>query len=537
MIHLLAAVWTSIDYRVVGILKIAIACAGAVVLTWDIVARAAGRQARHQQIRDALLGLLGVIALLSWWNLGRLNFNGGYLHVHDVYHYYIGSKYFPELGYTGLYQCTAAADIEAGLQDQVQRRWTRDLATNELQIGDAVLASTAACKRRFSPGRWEMFARDVSWFRPRLANWNVIPIDHGYNATPVWAIAGHPLASAAPASDRQIVLLALLDPFLLLVMWGFLCWGFGWRTACAAALWWGTNYPARFLYIGGAFLRADWLMLSVAGICLVKRGHPGAGGFALAYAALLRIFPGFIIAGLVLKALLGLWRTRTVSLPPAHRSFALGSLAGVLVLVPLSALVVGGSFGNGAGAWTGFVTNSNKHLRTPASNVMGLKTVMAYEPETRLAMTQHFFDEVPWDTWAAARHRVFAERESLFWALVIAYVCLLGFAVRAEEDWAALVLGAGLIPVAAEIGCYYYGILLVYPFLRTLRVWIAPALCVLSALTWLFAGIGKMEDDVYVAASVAVLVFVVAVTAHVAFGASQRFSKRSALPSPISALL
>ena len=119
----------------------------------------------------------------------------------------------------------------------------------------------------------------------------------------------------------------------------------------------------------------------------------------------------------------------------------------------------------------------------------------------------------------------------------LAFVCLLVFAVRAQEDWAALVMGVGLIPVATEISCYYYGILLVFAFLQTSRPWIAPALCVLSALTWLLAGIGIMEDDVYVATSVAVLMFVVALTTQMAFTSSRGFSQRFALPSQISAQL
>ena len=34
------------------------------------------------------------------------------VHAHDIYHYYMGSKYSPEVGYLDLYQATTIADAE-----------------------------------------------------------------------------------------------------------------------------------------------------------------------------------------------------------------------------------------------------------------------------------------------------------------------------------------------------------------------------------------------------------------------------------------
>src|SRR5207237_8319873 len=119
------------------------------------------------------------------------------------------------------------------------------------------------------------FKRDIAWFESRfsLEFWNNSQKDHGYNSTPVWTIVGSALANLAPASDRQIFLLGLLDPTLLLLMWGFVVWAFGWRTAAVAALIWGTNFPARYWWNGGAYLRMDWLATAVIAICLLKRGR------------------------------------------------------------------------------------------------------------------------------------------------------------------------------------------------------------------------------------------------------------------------
>ena len=52
------------------------------------------------------------------------------MHTYEFFHYYIGAKYFRELGYEGLYDCTALADAEIAAEDHVRPRivgWVRDL--------------------------------------------------------------------------------------------------------------------------------------------------------------------------------------------------------------------------------------------------------------------------------------------------------------------------------------------------------------------------------------------------------------------------
>ena len=54
----------------------------------------------------------------------------------------------------------------------------------------------------------------------------------------------------------------------------------------------------------------------MVGICLVRRRRPFWGGLALTWAALLRVVPGFLIAALTLKVLLGLAHDRSFRLEP-----------------------------------------------------------------------------------------------------------------------------------------------------------------------------------------------------------------------------
>ena len=452
MSDLLSAIASTPSYRWLTIAKLAVAAGASIVLAWQLFVEANNEPDRHKRVRDAALAALGVAAFGCWWNFGRFH-NPGFIHVHEQYHYYVGAKYFRELGYTRLYHCAAVADIEDGLGGAVVNRWVRNLATNDLERGETILVDQKACTSHFTAERWASFKRDVAWFRERRGpdGWRDSQRDHGYNATPVWGIAGTTLANATRASDRTILALALIDPALLVLMFAAIWWAFGWRSLCVALIWWGTNYPARLQWTGGGFLRADWLMLTVLGIALAKRGKPAAAGFALTYAALLRVFPALIVTALIAKAGVHIWSTGRLTLLPAHAAFAKGCLAAVLLLVPLSLVVVGGDLRGGIDAWKGFVANSRKHLDTPLTNNVGLMSVVAYQKGSTTSNLRGFDIDTPWDTWNSARRRVMLQRRPILWLLIAAYLALLVRAVRDREDWIVLVLGIGLIPIATQL--------------------------------------------------------------------------------------
>ena len=195
----------------------------------------------------------------------------------------------------------------------------------------AIRADPGSCKGRFADERWESFKHDVAWFRGEIPPgiWERIYLDHGYNPPPTWTMVGSTLTRHLPATDGTILALSLLDPLLLVVMWGAVVWAFGWRTACVALLWWGTNQMAYFAWTGGGLLRQDWLLLTILGICLVRRRRPLAGGFSLGCAALLRIFPGLIVGALLLRVAFASLRARRLALTRDQARFAacLGFLA------------------------------------------------------------------------------------------------------------------------------------------------------------------------------------------------------------------
>lgn len=495
-------------------LKFLVAAAGAALLAVRLASGRRPPNPRRRRLEDAALALLAVMAFAGWWNFGRFH-AGTYTHPHEFFHYYLGAKYSGELGYTGLYDCTAAVEAEEGRTPDLARRWIRDLRTNQVIAGSPAAADPTLCRSRFTPARWREFSRDVRFFRGRVGTrkWQTMQTDHGYNATPVWTITGKLLASTGPITARKMLALALIDPLLIVVMWAVVWWAFGWRTLAIAVLWWGTNYPARYNYIGGAFLRADWLLLAIGAIALARRGLIGAGGGALGASALLRIFPGFVASGPALQAV---WALKDAAdrrrLRPLLRLAAGGVLA-VLLLIPLSWMVVDGGVGPGVARWQSFAENSRKHLSGTATNRISLKTAISYDADNSLDELRDFWLDGPGDAWQTARRQSFEARRWLYYPLVLIFVGLLAFAVRGQPLWAAMVLGIGLIPVAADITCYYYGILLAYAFLTPERPWIGVALLTLSALTCLAPAIWPAEEVHYAAMSVMVVVFVVMVTA------------------------
>ena len=164
----------------------------------------------------AVLALAAVFAVTVYYNF--FSFHGGrtFIHLHDVAHYYLGSKYLAEAGYGDLY--TAMLRAEAELYDDHFKTVTaRDLATYEEVHIRTLLQASGPVKAAFSDERWEDFKRDVAFFRDKLdQQYAAVLMDHGFNPTPVWAMIGGALARLVPpGSERGILALCLADVGLL----------------------------------------------------------------------------------------------------------------------------------------------------------------------------------------------------------------------------------------------------------------------------------------------------------------------------------
>jgi hypothetical protein len=479
--------------RHLDVIKGVLAVLGLGVVLWGIAVQRAGRPEVDRRLRDIALLLIGIASGLCWWNLGRFHFPS-YLHRWEIYHYAVGAKYFRELGYTRLYECAVVADLEDVGPDAGEGRLIRNLESNQIEPATRTIDDPQRCKRYFEPERWEAFKTDAAFFRARMSpqRWRDAQQDHGYNGTPAWGILGTALANLGPASERLILALALLDPLLLVAMWCGVWWAFGWRGTCVAMTFWGTNALAPYMWNGGSFLRQDWLCASILGICLLRQNRPGWAGVALTYAALLRIFPGLIIVGLILKAVAHLWRENSFVLTRDHRRFALGCAGTLAVLVPTSAWIAGSW-----DAWPAFARNSRVHLATPLTNHMGLKTLLSYDSASRAERLKDDSLDDPFSPWKDARKATFAQRKALWWLAVGLYLALLVRAVSRQEDWVGACLAIGLIPIATELTSYYYSILLGMSLLWTVQARAGAALLALSATTCLLPALWPWYDDLF----------------------------------------
>lgn len=474
--------------------KIAIALATAALLaTGRFRGRAGG----------TLLAMLGIAGGLAWWYWGTIPIWND-VHEHDVFHYYLGARWFPELGYTHLYECALAADLEAGLDPGPR---LRDLETNALVPAISRLDAARACRARFAPERWAAFRDDVAWLRARVPphEWHQIREDHGFNGTPVWLLGGALLAHA-PGGARALPLLVLVDPLLLAGMWAGVVWAFGWRTAAVAAVFWGTNGVEGWDWTGGTLLRQDWLVALVLGIACLRRGRPALAGGLLAAATLLRVFPGLVVAGVVARRGLEALRLRSLAPIRGLARFAAGGLLATALLVPLA------TFHAGVDAWAGFVANSRKLLDTPLLNQIGLRPLVAFDADTRARRVEKVGAAEPFDTWKQAQRERSAERRGIRLVVLLGWTALFAMALRGLGDWGAAALAIGALPLATALTGYYHAALLGLALLFAQRPAVGGIMALLAAVTQAIHFGLPYSDVPFVAMSAAEITAVFAIT-------------------------
>jgi hypothetical protein len=433
---------------------------GLAFLWWERKLSDTGRAAAKRRLRTAILAVMGVLAFLTYFNFGSFHFPN-FIHGWDTFHYYIGSKYFKELRYERLYECVAVADSEEpGLRRRVELRKMTNLSNNVVETTADILAHPDRCKQHFTEARWQSLKHDLRYFRTleNARRWDDAQTDHGYNGTPVWNIAGTFLANLAPASRTQILMLDSIDVGLVFLLSLMIWWAFGWRVLTVALIAFATNFPSRWYWTGGSLLRWDWLFWMTAAVCLLKKERFFHAGMALAYSTLLRIFPGFMFVAPVMAAVYHYVKHHEIE--RRFLRFFAGAAVAVAILVPLSVVVAGG-----ADAYPQFVRNTVKHSETPLTNYMGLRTVVNYRPSEvgRLMRNDQLVD--PWKPWKDARLKSFREARPLYVAIIIAYLVIVGLAVRGVDPWVATALSATLIAFGAELTCYYYSFILVVALL------------------------------------------------------------------------
>jgi hypothetical protein len=324
-------------------------------------------------------------------------------------------------------------------------------------------------------------------------------MDHGYNATPVWGIFGSAVGRLGPADDFDISVATALDPILLVLSFALIWTTFGLRATCGALILFGTGYSFGNWFTGGAFLRFGWFAASVAGVCCLKRERWFLAGLSLALAMSLSLFPGFLIGGVGVHALVHMSRERRLLPAPHLLRFAIAVAVGVLALGALSSAVVGNF-----GIWRGFVDNSIKHKATTSTwNIgVGSLTNLFDEPKSEV----HDGGKAPDDEHRRADGR-WPKRALLAAAAALTFA-LLALAARREDPWVSAVLGLCWLPFASDLTFYYYSCAILFALLSTR----APVLSIPYAIliaSWGSLGLvfTYLDVDLYSWSSVALVIY------------------------------
>jgi hypothetical protein len=273
-------------------------------------------------------------ALLSYPNFGFFHvYQGGPIHYWDAYHYFMGAKYLPELGYFELYEATYVAGRELGAFGDVT--YVRDLPT---YMGRWVTAIDApAVRGRFSKARWEMFKRDLAYFLPRVPKWPAVFLDHGYNDPPPRAVLLHLLVRSLPADRLTVGVLTALDYLLMGAAFAVVWRALGTLPAALAGAFLALSFFGRFDFIGGSILRWDWMAAMLAGVAAFAGGYGSAAGALFGYAILARVFPVLFLVPLAIK-----WfQQRRTATPDRALSRCLGCAVGVVLAGTLTLTAAG----------------------------------------------------------------------------------------------------------------------------------------------------------------------------------------------------
>jgi hypothetical protein len=527
--------------KAVNLAKVLIATIAALCVFYEAQRAAMHRPVAERWKRFVGVGL-GVAAIVAYFNGFRFGYPK-YYHRWDQFHYYMGAKYFPEMGYDGLYRCALIAQDELGLvtytNEDTGRQLRLDMSKevrhadkkirnlggdNLLMPASEVLAHPEICRpgpggegsgaipaegrAHFTPARWEQFKADVQFFRiaSDKGYWEDMQKDHGYNPPPVWTIMGRFWAELQPASTRYLQLLASFDIAYLLGMFTALWWAFGWRVFAVGAIFWGCQASAPFYWTGGAFLRQDWLFFLVLAACLARKRWYKLAGASMVYAGLLRIFPGLAVVGWL--AVAGIYLVRHKRMARPHVQALIGGVLAAAVLIPVSLKVAG------TDSYRQFYEHTLKvHDQTPLTNHMGLRVMIAHKPGTgvesgRMKYTKDTKRTDPFEVWKRMRNERYAKYRFVGYGLIAATLALFVYICRRIRSlWVAQCLGQIFIILMSQLTCYYYSFMILSAPLTRLNRQIEAPLFGLAVLSQLISMGLYWNDDRYTALTAVSLAF------------------------------
>jgi hypothetical protein len=223
-----------------------------------------------------------------------------YLNFHDLYHYYLGAKFFPETSYNDFYACHLQADQSRSHPRHKDKDKVRDLSNYKI-LEAKEIREKADCSR-FSKERWEQFRADTRFF-DKYSGKKVMR-DHGYNGTPFHAFFASKIAGLVSANYKNLVLISFVDIMALCILFAVLVWGVGWKLSFCFSTFLFVNFADFYFHV--SFGRYWWLMTLGIGLAFLYRKKYAPSAVFLVASAMLNVFPLLFFAGIGLKIVFSL---------------------------------------------------------------------------------------------------------------------------------------------------------------------------------------------------------------------------------------
>ncbi len=348
---------------------------------------------RQQRLYQIALSMLVGVAIMSggiYLRFGKLHQHAGYpfrYQFHDVYHYYFGSKYFPEAGYYKAYDAVYVALWELQQSGEIQTpveqiEKVRDLSNPTLGKDLKHLREVEGpeLRARFGERRWAQLRGDVktlvSFRKATIPMWRKMVDDQGFNPPPTWVVGPTLLANAVPLNATTLELFPLIDFALVFGLGTWLVWrAFGPYPACAYLIVFGNNALTDFEWIGWDFLRHTWFFFLLAAVTSLKRGRLRWAGFFMGLSTAFRVFPVVFLAGAGLALAFEAYRDRTQR--RALVEYLVAAALPVVVLAGLSLVMFDPAY------WGQFVHKIANHTDHIWANHLGFKRLIIHLSDLR----------------------------------------------------------------------------------------------------------------------------------------------------------
>jgi hypothetical protein len=410
-----------------------------------------------------LLAFLALPAILVHMELAPLRPGVTLVHWSEFYHYYLGTKYFAELGYGGLYDATVIADHEDDPGSWQPGLPVRSLATYALGTRGEVLERADAIRAAFTPERWGAFRADASVFRASAPeDWRngTYQQDHGYNGTPLVTLILGTIARQGLLDTQDFVRLAAwFDPALVILAAVALGLVAGLEWGALFLFLWAANPFNDYIMIGRSYLRYLHLFALMALAVAHHRRRKALAGTALAAATCLRIFPALAYCGALAQNVLSPGRR---ALLREQRRFHAAFLLALLLLLLVSGFQASP---DGRNPWIAHVEKLGLHARQLSYNVISLQYLFFYGSDHNAAAILRAFQEGRSLNWVTEAGKALEAHGTPYRFTLLALCAALALLLRRGTQADGYFAGLAMTFAALHLSHYDYFVLAVVPFL------------------------------------------------------------------------